>query len=201
MGFFLFLSIMVFSITILGTARRSNQRQDRASKSFWEREAEANSVRRQDISALDYIEVPLERFNIPRLNDLGLTNIANELSKLSTLKIINLSKYTNTELKMMYGPANLNDLSDYDTNFTSYIRLLDKLGKELINANENELAISVLEYAVGIGSDITSTFTMLADMYIQQDKPSKIDNLYQLASSLTSLTKDIILTKLDNIKK
>ena len=44
--------------------------------------------------------------------------------------------YTNTDLKMMYGPANLDTLSACDDAYADLILLLNKIGKTLLEAND-----------------------------------------------------------------
>ncbi len=195
-----FLSIalffFIFSRVILSSTRRSKQ----STIDFWAMESKANSVRRADISGLDYINIPLETLPMKELKSAGFDKLATQLEDLSSKKILNLSMYTNTELKMMYGPANLPDLSIYDENYISTIRLLNKIGKELMDSDKSELACKFLSYGISIGSDISSTYTMLGQYYIDHQLNSEFDNLLIRAGALTSLSKDTIINKLNNIK-
>ncbi len=200
MGLLFFIFVISFSLTVLRTAAKSNRRQDREEKNFWSRENSANFARRQDISNLDYLQIPLDKLQLDKLTSLGMSRSVDELTSLSNEKIINLSKYSNTDLKLMYGPANLEDLTYFDANFTSLIRLLDKIGKELISAEQTDLALIFLEYAVSIESDITSTFTALGDIYVKQGQSAKLASLIKTAEGITSLSGPIITTKLNNIK-
>ncbi|MDE6025126.1 MAG: hypothetical protein K2G45_06725 [Lachnospiraceae bacterium] len=191
---------MSFSLTVLRTAAKSDRRQDREAKKFWSREHSANFTRRQDISSLDYLQIPLDKLPLYKLRSLGMSDSADSLTSLSNEKIINLSKYSNTDLKLMYGAANLEDLTYFDTNFTSLIRLLDKIGNELIASEQIDLAVVFLEYAVSIESDITSTFTSLGNIYAERKQSDKLSALVKTAKGITSLSGPIIVTKLNNIK-
>lgn len=192
------------------------------SKKLWEREAEANSVRKQDISKLNYILLPIDKLPMQSLLDIGEHKLYDELSAFASIKALNLSAYTNTELKLLYGPANLEELSRYDDNFTSLIRLLHKAGTLLSNANDSidvndtcsipqpngalpessqiNAAIAFLEYAVSIGSDISGTYELLGTLYKQTENNYAFDKLIISASKVTSLSKDVTLSKLNNIK-
>ena len=72
-------------------------------ESLLERESEANSVRKADISSLPYIEIPLDTLPVDTLSACGHSGLADELYALAGKKILNLFMYTNTDLKMMYG--------------------------------------------------------------------------------------------------
>ncbi|MCM1272565.1 MAG: hypothetical protein NC225_04075 [Clostridium sp.] len=200
MGLLFFIFVISFSLTVLRTAAKSNRHQEHEEKNFWSRETSANFARRQDISKLDYLQIPMDKLPLEQLNALGMSRSVEKLTALSKEKIINLSQYSNTDLKLMYGPANLEDLTYFDTNFTSLIRLLDQIGKDLIAAGQNDLALTFFEYAVSIGSDITSTFTALGSLYAKKGETAKLTSLIKTAEGITSLSGPIIVTKLNNIK-
>ena len=52
--------MVVFVIVLKININKNKIAKDTASSDFWEREHEANFARRQDISGLDYISIPLE---------------------------------------------------------------------------------------------------------------------------------------------
>ncbi len=195
-----FLSIALFLFIFSRIAASSTRRSKQSTMDFWAMESKANSTRRADISSLDYISIPLETLPMKELRSAGMDKLATQLEDLSTKKIINLSMYTNTELKMMYGPANLPDLSIYDENYITTIRLLNKIGNELMESDKPDPASKFLSYSVSIGSDISSTYAMLGQYYIDNQLNSEFDNLLIRASTLTSLSKDSIINKLNNIK-
>lgn len=198
-AFLILLLLYMSYITARGIAK-SNKIADREKKNFWTAELEANSVRRADISNLDYIEIPFDFLPVEKAEKEGCKDQVLSLKNLSQKKIINLSAYTNTELKLMYGPANLDSLSQYDSNFTELIKLLNKIGETLIDNNQSSLAKVFLEYAISIGSDISSTYVNLGNIYIQDKETEKLNQLMASAESLTSLSKSTITTKLNNIK-
>lgn len=169
--------------------------------SFWNRESEANSVRRKDISNLDYIIFP-ENLPINSLITIGRNDLSEEFKSFSDKKMLNLSKYTNTDLKLMYGPANLDQLSRFDENYALFIRLLNNISTALLKAEpprETE-ALTFLEYSISIGSDISYTYINLAELYVRNGDTDKIDTLITKAEGLSSLSASAIVTKLNNIK-
>ena len=167
---------------------------------FLEQESRANSVRKADISALPYVEIPLDELPLDALSTCGCSALAEELRALASVKILNLSMYTNTELKLMYGPANLTALSDCDDAYTSLIMLLNKIGASLLEADRPDDAEKFLSFAISIGSDITTSYTMLATLYAKKHDINRIDLLIGNADSLTSLSGKTIQSNLRSIK-
>ena len=165
-----------------------------------EQESRANSVRKADISALPYVEIPLDELPLDALSACGYSALAEELRALASVKILNLSMYTNTELKLMYGPANLTALSDCDDAYTSLIMLLNKIGASLLEANRPDDAEKFLSFAISIGSDITTSYTMLATLYAKKHDINRIDLLIGNADSLTSLSGKTIQSNLRSIR-
>lgn len=198
-GFLILLLLYVSYLTARGVANY-NKTAEKEKKNFWDKEVEANSVRRADISNLDYIVIPTDELPLAEAENLGCSSQVAALKKLSEKKIINLSSYTNTDLKLMYGPANLDTLSSYDNNYTELIRLLNKIGEILMENNNMNLAKPFLEYALSIGSDISNTYASLGSIYLAQNDQNSFDGLLNSAENLTSLSKSAIITKLNNIK-
>lgn len=196
-GYFIFCSVMILCYVISRTNAYQKNKSEKERQAFWNREREANSTRKKDISSLDYINVDIESFPVKNLEAID-SSLHDELKELSAKKIINLSQYTNTDLKLMYGVANLNLLTQYDENYTRLIVLLNKIGKALYDYPEDAKAF--LEYSVSIGSDIRQTYEMLANIYMDKKDEKAFDRLLESAEKLSSLSKSTIITNLHNIK-
>ena len=106
--------------------------------------------------------------------------------------MLNLSEYSNTDLKLKYGVANLDTLTQYEDSYTSFIKSLSELGHILISD-----ATAFLEYAVRIGSDIRLTYTDLYALYSEAGNASKIRQLRQYASLIKSVNKDLIVSAIN----
>ena len=118
MPFFTIIFVL-FLIFIGFRFKKTNADQDTINEKFWEREREANATRRKDISNLNYITIPEDLFPF-NLN----TDVENSLSALKGKKMLNLTGKTNTDIKLEYGMQNLEELSQYDDNFTEFVRLV-----------------------------------------------------------------------------
>ena len=69
---------------------------------FWKRENDANSTRKQDITNLDYIQIPVDTFPIGAYPNEGYEETEQQLLALSEQKILNLTGISNTDLKLQY---------------------------------------------------------------------------------------------------
>ena len=195
-----FLGLFIAFIAIISFYRkRSDRRQQETEEAFWEREHQANLVRRKDISGLPYISIPFEDFSIGVFTDVQLAELEQILAGFSDKKILNLTGQSNTDLKMQYGPANLPALMEYDQNFTELLQVLTKYTNRLIELEHLKDAIPVLEFCIEIGSDVSAHYITLAAYYKDTKQPEKIQTLREKASALNSLTKLSILQKLETL--
>ena len=104
-------------------------------KSFWERERQANSVRRKSLDDLNYITIPLDRFPTHIMEDNPqVAECRSLLQTLSEQPIVNFTGYTNTDLKLEYGTSNITRLTEYDQNYTLLVRTLQQWADILCNA-------------------------------------------------------------------
>ncbi len=195
---FLILGLFIIFVSVISAYRKRHDRlQQETDENFWKREQEANHVRRQDISGLPYITIPLEHFSIGVFQDDALADSEKKLQELSAKKILNLGRQTNTDLKLKYGPANLPALTEYDQNFTDMLCTLTEYAKCLIELGHMKEAVPVLEFCVDCGSDISSHYTDLAKFYKQNEDELKLAELKEKANSLDSIMKESILKKLN----
>ena len=193
------LSFIIVILSVFSLLRnRSTRTYQEKQNAFWEKERQANSVRKKDISNLDYIQIPLDTFPIGKYSDEELLSAENTLVELSGQKILNLSGISNTDLKLMYGVANLNALSEYDFNYTVLARATMAYGKRLAELEHPKDAIAVLEFGIQCHTDVSANYTLLAKLYQQTGQAEKIHHLVQSAQSLDSLMKNYILRELDN---
>lgn len=189
---FVFLASFIIFVLILNYfILKSNQNHQNSEDGFWEREQKANFTRRQDISNLCYITIP------PEIIPQNLhTDAEKTLLELSSKQLLNLTGMTNTDLKLQYGAANLETLSQCDSHFTTFVRTVPVYAKELADAGHTENARQLLEFAVSCQADSRSIYTQLADMYQQAGQSDKIQGLIASANGLRSLDGPIIAEKL-----
>lgn len=196
-----FIAFLILIAVIAFSIRKNNKEQHKAEEDFWARENQANAVRRKDISSLPYIIIPYEKFPMGISDDAELIELEQKLKALDGHRILNLGSQTNTDLKMQYGPANLNDLTEYDQNFAALVPLLVSYSEALIRLGYEDKAVPVLEFGVSCGSDNSKNYSILAELYKRNGRPEKIEELKEAAARLDSLMKQPILDRLNELSE
>lgn len=178
--------------------RRSTNSFSKEKELFMEKEREANSVRKMPLTDPNYVNVDID--SLPKIE----TDDEYLLERLSTLnilsegdnKIVNLSNYTNTDLKLKYGVANLTTLTEYDQNFTNLCRCLYEIGNRLFSAGDIDNAKAYLEYGITCGTDLKLHYTLLADIYEQNLQYKEIVKLIKNAENVNSALKPSLIKDL-----
>ena len=161
-------------------------------ESFWERENEANNVRRKPIDHLDYISIPSSLpYDIATDND-NIAACIRTIEGIKEDKVLNLTGYTNTDLKLEYGAPNITDLSRYDQNYTTLVTSMQKWADELITLGYEEEAVRIMEFMVSTKCDIGKTYRLLGKYYLQRNENDKFDNLISTIDEIKSINKEYI---------
>ena len=190
-------SFIGIGIIISVLAKRSLKTKEAQDKNFWAREAQANNVRRKPLDKLNYIHIPLEQFPMQLLEENSVVKeCIDTIQTLSTQNIVNFTGWSNTDLKLEYGTANLTPLTEYDQNFTVLVRTLQKWADALTEAGYAENAAILMEFAISAGTDISSTYYQLADYWLSKGENTRIEQLIQAADNLHSANKAAIIRNL-----
>lgn len=197
MKFYILASLIIFIMVIFHNIRKSDRIQAKREQQFWERERLANQTRKKPLDGLDYVQIPLDRLPMRLLEEDG--NIADchrIINELSLQPVVNLTGFSNTDLKLEYGTANITALTEYDQNYTLLARTLQRWADLLCKAGHPESVRPILEFAVSTRTDVSRTYDMLAELYAKSGQDEKILELMETAKSLNSLNKDVILRRL-----
>ena len=190
-------SLIMVVLIISHNIKKQKRKKAAQEESFWAKEARANSVRRKSLDGLEYIHIPLEDFPTDLLTDNSSVAESIEILRtLSTQPIVNLTGYSNTDLKLEYGAANLTKLMEYDQNYTLLVRTLQKWADALLEEGHTEAATMLMEYAVSTNTDVSRTYYCLADYWLSQGESTQVERLIQTAENLRSPSKDIIVRNL-----
>ncbi|MDE6055252.1 MAG: hypothetical protein K2G55_16190, partial [Lachnospiraceae bacterium] len=197
MNFLIFASFPIICLIFSFALHNANRKEQEIDREFWDREQRANFTRKKPLDNLNYITIPEELLTMnPDITNEEIAGCLKDLNDLSSLKIVNLTGYTNTDLKLEYGTANITILSDYDFHYTKLVTLLQKLAELLHDSLEDELAIKVLEFSISTGTDVSKSYYLLAELYQQMNTPEKIKYLIAQAQNINSLMKDTIVENL-----
>lgn len=207
MKFPFFASFVIFILILQHNIRKGKKTSEQSEAEFWKRESSANDVRRQSLEDLAYITFKAEPFFPINLLDaancpefLSMNPDAKEILSrflfLEQQKIVNLNEYTNTDLKFKYGVANLPALTEMDSNYNELITLLHNYGSLYAKEGYETQTLTILEYAISIGTDISGTYLLLADIYQKNKQWDKIDWLKKEAEIISTSRKNSIVRKL-----
>lgn len=195
-----FFTSMIVLVLFLAYKRwKQTQNQAEMNEAFLERERRANATRKKDISNLDYLPFSADALPIAEYSDDKLASFEAVLKNLSGQKIINLSMYSNTDLKLMYGPANLNDLSEYDENYHVLSDTLLSYALRELELGRETAAAAVLEYAVELRIDSSRIYLTLAKLYQKQHTPEKISHITETLSSMDADFAGSVIQKIHNL--
>ena len=182
--------------------KKNTKKHEELNKEFWKRERESNTVRKKDISALNYIIIP-DTLPVPvdysGSEGNNLKTALNNFYTFKDKKMLNLTGKSNTDLKAAYGAANLDALSESDENCTQMLKSIIPLATELNKSGLTDEAAAYLEFGISCHTDITQNYIMLGEYYASKGNIDKIQHLVNVAESLDSLTKKTIISRLDSI--
>lgn len=190
-------SFIVFIITITLAGKRAEKKRRKKDEDFWERERRANSVRKKSLDDLEYISIPFDSFPMnTATDDEVIVSCHKDLESLRDEKIVNFTGLSNTDLKLEYGTANITVLSQYDQNYTLFVRTLQTWAKRLHELGHHNEALTVLEYAVATRTDISATYYLAASIYHEKGQTDKIKHLLFVADTLQSAMRNSIVRTL-----
>ncbi len=180
-----FLTIfIVFIIVLTYHIKKNDSAQAKVEEDFWAKEHKSNAVRKQDISKLDYITIPLEKIPQPLQ-----TSCEEAFFALAEKPMLNLTGISNTDLKLQYGTANLAILSEYDNNFSDMVALLPDYVAELLETGQETVAKDLLEFAIAHNADSRKIYSLLAGIYQAQGDTDKLQSLLEASEKLPEYTK------------
>lgn len=191
--------LLIFIVWLQYNIKKSSRLSKKSSEEFWQHEADANVSRRRDITNLDYITLNMDMLPIADHPDTTINSYRDKITSLADKKIINLSSYSNTQLKLEYGAANLPFLTEYDNNYMILASFLQKWGERLYQNGDTLDAIKVLEYAVSCSTDVPNTYRLLSKIYKEQDDIDKLDILIDKLSNLNIRDKESLIEELNRL--
>lgn len=186
-------SFLTFILVIFFIMRNQQKKFKEQEAEFWSREQRANAVRRKPLDDLNYIKIPLEAFPTHLLNDdARVLECIDILESLTSRKIVNFTGWSNTDLKLEYGTANLEALTEFDQNYTLLVRTLQKWADCLVECGFQKEAVPLMEFAVSTNTDISRTYYILAEYYASAGRFQEIDRLRAVAKNLRSANRNVI---------
>jgi len=191
--------LLIFVVWLNYEIGKTNRLSRKKKDEFLKKETLANQTRRGDISSLNYISIPFDRLPLDDNPDQTINSYRDIILSHSHKKILNLSGYSNTDLKLKYGVSNINALIEYDNNYTVLVSVLHKWAELLYKKGYHQDALNVLETALECGTDVHKSFELLAKIYKEQGLSDKLNLLIDKISSSSIRDKDSLMLKLEEI--
>jgi hypothetical protein len=195
----LFTIFIIFILWLQYEIRKTSQNSKKSNEIFWQNENSSNMIRSKDISNLDYITISLNQLPMEDHEDQTINSYRDTILKLSDKKILNLTGFTNTELKFQYGTANINRLSEYDNNYTVLVSILHKWAERLYAQGYINDSMAILHFAIACHTDVTKSYKLLAEIYKVKNTPDKINDLIKIVPMTKMLDKDRLINELKKI--
>ena len=187
-------SFIIFIIWLTYELAKVRKQEEKQKLQFWERERQANNTRKKSLEGLAYITIPLDTLPVQTATeDSSISEYLDVIRTLATQTIVNLTGYSNTDLKLMYGAPNITVLTEYDQNYTLLARTLQQWASRLMELGFSDEAKAVLEFAISTDTDVSGSYRLLASIYHENGDDAKIADLLQRAQSLRSLSKNTIV--------
>ena len=150
-------------------------------------DSEANFARRRPLPDDFYFVPDIRGLNLKEYADDDKSKVAEKQArvlKLSEAKMIRLPKsMTNKEIKMNYGAANLETVTNGEEVYQMFLEALISWGEALSNIGDKADAKKVLEKAIDFGCDISRCFISLAELYLKDRDKSSADKLIKRLES------------------
>ena len=189
-------SVVLFGFVINHAIRRSNHIIAEQRRKFWEREHQANHTPPKSIDDLAWITIPSSLpLCVPCSDQSALSQQATIIS-LSHKKIVNLNRYSNTDLKLAYGTSNIDTLSNADANYLVLIRTLDSLAHIYENEGHTKEWAEIIQFAIDCESERPEHFLKLANYYLENDNLDGLHNLIERADLLPMQRREVVMPRL-----
>lgn len=168
---------VIFVLWMFYEQRKSQNKDKEASDAFWERERMANQTRKKDISHLPILHVEESELPLITTENESVLYYIDHIRKIIKSPMLDLSEYSNTDLKLAYGVGNFKVLCEYDENFNHFLLALTNLARACTEAGLYSEAEQTFLLAFHYGSQKMTDYTSLADIYLHLEEPEKISAL------------------------
>lgn len=183
----LLLCILLLILLLKHRLSSLDQQEQKEQEEFWSKEKKSSLPIKKSMDDLVFLTIPVDRLPFHHTTDTKLAAIQKAIQELSQQKICNLSGISNTDLKLKYGAGNLDELSEYDQNYTTFLRILGDWSARLLELGYEEDALTVANYALDYKTDVSKTYSTLARIYKNRGQFDQLYALIPIAESASSL--------------
>lgn len=185
-----------FCLFVFFRIRHLQNRREERDAAFWAREEEAMHAPNVDLSDVQFLRIPLERFPVGLMDTDEGAMVEEELKQLSAEPILNLNGMTNTDVRLAYGAGNFDHMQKAGENFDRLEVLLCDYAKLLIENGHPADAVPVLEFAVESNATVSSIYTLLGECYDDMGDGERLNTLIATVEGRDMMMKASILDHL-----
>ena len=170
---------LVFIVWLRYEQRKINKYEQKVSDEFWAREEQANRTRKKDISHLPLLHIDESEIPLTSVTTEEIEHNLKQIRQIIKKPMLDLSEYSNTDLKLAYGVANFNTLSEYDETYNLFLVSLTNLARSYRREKLWEAAEKTYRLALSYGSKKLCDYTELASVLLELDAPEQVSELIQ----------------------
>ncbi len=191
---------IIFIIWLTYERNKAAKHNSKISQSFWAREQKANHARNKDISHLDYLLIDESQIPDTETDSTDVLEVRQTVISAIQNKMIDLSSYSNTDLKLKYGVGNFHQLSSYDANYTNFLIKLSRYSQVLFDENYLQEAKEGYLLLLKCGSTRSADYYGLAKVYLALGQPAELNSLIRHITNSSIERKEKILNGLKEIQ-
>jgi len=186
------------------TLKKSDNGFDKIIDEFADKERQASSTIKKEIDNSIIIMPDSSKLTFKNYDDLPenkkIIKAQETVKRKLNLKMVHFSpQMSNTDIKLKYGSNNLETITTYEQHYNSYIMALSDWAKLLMERGNFEDAENALITALEFNSDLSSTYTLLADIYYNTENKTKLGDLRKTVLKSDINLKDNILKYIDSL--
>ena len=190
---FPFFTVFFVFVVILAILRsRSTHQEAEKKEAFLERESKANGTRKVNLDTLTYLVISPEDYPLSVVSGPKAEEFKARFDALRQKRMLNLNGLSNTELKLYYGPANLEALTAYGDSFSQFTQWIVDYATFLEEQGFLTEAISVLEKGISLRSDLSENYIRLANLYQKTSRTDSLRALCGMTDACNTYTKPTV---------
>lgn len=144
-------------------------------KILLEKEHATQFVRSKDLPQDLFIQVDSKAF--PTVTHEACETVYHKLVHHMSQPMVNLKGYSNLDLKRLYGPQIVDQVSGYERNYFEFMDILFKYGKILYDNHYIKEAQGVLEQGILYHCDLSKCYLLLLQIYKEQQDEVALSRL------------------------
>ena len=194
-----FVCFLIFIAWMHYKKRKATKQQEKESSLFWEREEEANHTRNKDISHLPLFTPDITRIPWEGAQNDTILHYLDALRRLIESPMMDLSEYTNTDLKLAYGIGNFQTLSTYDETYQNFLQTLTALGRAYMEAGDYTHAAEACWLCLDYDPKNRIACLSLAEIYKKDHKNNLLSDLIDEIKHSPIARKESLLREINEL--